>query len=101
MKSGFDFPGIAGTDETFCLKFLYFDHKTQRWTAECQIGEKQVVFAGVAGQDEWYIVGQLEVEVPDLLRRHLALITQQAMSDYKELAKYRKAVGEYPPGLIQ
>lgn len=101
MKLRPDPYAVAGTHETFHLEFLEFNHQDQRWTAECLIGEELVKLASHSGAERWYVVEHPEVEVPRELCNHLARITQEALSDYKKLKAYRKAVGELPRDLIQ
>jgi hypothetical protein len=93
----------AGTKDTesFELKFLYFNHKDQRWQAECRIGEATVVLASAAGMEKWVVKGNAGVEVPPELSRHLSTITRDALADYQPLKEYKQAVGKYPTGVIQ
>ncbi len=91
----------AGTNETFCLKFLRFDHEDQRWTAECQVGKESVTLAGNAGNHRWYVVGYPKVQVPQELTSLLSRLTHCALADWQKLDGYRKAVGEFPSGVIQ
>lgn len=92
---------IAGTEEKFEVKFLHFDHKTQRWEAECMIGELQVILLGAVGKNGWVVKDLLKVKVSKHLGDHLANLTRNAMADYHELKAYKKAAGEYPAGVIQ
>ena len=91
----------AGTAESFRVCFLEFDHKDQRWSAECQVGEDLIQIASQAGMSKWYVVGHIEVEVPLELCQVLGKLTINALEDYQILRDYKKAVGEYPAGVIQ
>jgi hypothetical protein len=93
----------AGTKdtETFRLKFLYFNHKDQRWQAECMLGSTQVILASAAGMGKWFIKGHPDAEVPPELCCHLSTITRDALADYQSLKEYKQAVGKYPAGAIQ
>lgn len=101
MKFDFDALQVAGTTETFRLGLAQFDHKDQRWTVECQIGEEQVTLGSQADFDRWYVIGHPKVKLPLLLRHLLAVMTHQALADYYEHRDYCKAIGEYPKELLQ
>ena len=90
----------AGT-KSFDLKFLYFNHKNQRWQAECRIGETTAILCGAAGMAGWVVKGSPEVEVPQELCKHLSRITREALEEYQPLKEYKQAVGKYPTGKIQ
>jgi hypothetical protein len=85
------------------LGLAQFDHKDQRWTVECQIGEEQVILGSRAGIDDnlWYVIGHPKVELPEELRFLLAAMSHQALADFYEHRDYCKAVGEYPKELLQ
>jgi hypothetical protein len=93
----------AGTNdtETFRLKFLYFNHKDQRWQAECMLGRARVILASAAGMGKWFVKGFPEAEVPPELCEHLSRITRVALADYQPLKEYKQAVGKYPTRVIQ
>ncbi len=101
MKFDFDALQVAGTTETFRLGLAQFDHKDQRWTIECQIGEEQVTIGSHAGFDRWYVIGHPKVELPEELCFLLAALTHQALGDYYQHRDYCKAIGEYPKELLQ
>jgi len=90
----------AGT-KSFDLKFLYFNHKNQRWQAECRIGEVAAVLCCIAGLERWFVKGKPEVEVPRELCEHLSRITREALEEYQSLKEYKQAVGQYPKERIQ
>jgi hypothetical protein len=103
MEFEFNALEVAGTTETFRLGLAQFDHKDQRWTVECQIGEEQVILGSRAGIDDnlWYVIGHPKVELPEELRFLLAAMSHQALADFYEHRDYCKAVGEYPKELLQ
>ncbi len=101
MKFDFNALEVAGTTETFRLGFAEFNHRGQRWTVECQIGEEQVTLGSKADLNRWYVVGYPEVVIPYKLRVLLAALTHQALKDFYKRRDYCKAIGEYPKELIQ